>query len=202
MAQRTQADRTAATTAALLAAGRQLFGDQGFGATSTTELASHAGVTRGALYHHYEDKRGLFRAVYTRVAQEVVTQVWEAALAESRDTPAATARAHLHAGAAAFLGACTAPDVRRIMLLDAPAALGWETWRELEAEHALATIELALERAIQAGAIRPLPLTALAPVVLGALTESALQIAHADDTDAARAQALTTIDALLEGLAA
>lgn len=197
---RTQAQRTEATTGALIAAARQLFGDQGFARTSTNDVVAAAGVTRGALYHHFADKTDLFQAVYEQVESELVERVAQAAFAEQRETPRETALAHLRSGATEFLRACLEPEVHRITLLEAPAVLGWERWKELDAEYGLGLVRLALQRAMDAGAVRPLPLDATSHLVLGALTEAALMVARRDDPDGALDDAVEVVQALIDGL--
>lgn len=199
---RTQKERREATRGALIAAARRLFAEQGFAQTGTPQIVAEAGVTRGALYHHFADKTDLFKAVYETIEAELVETIWAAALAETRETPAETALAHLRAGAEAFLDACLDPQVHRITLIDAPVALGWEEWKRLDAEYGLGVVRLALQRATDAGALRPLPLDTLAHTVLGALTETALLVARADDPEAARDDAVEVVHVLIDGLRA
>ena len=113
--------RSAATRAALIDAGRRLFGERGYAAVGTEELVRAAGVTRGALYHQFRDKADLLDAVYNVVEAEITEQIATGALASGATDPLAA----LRAGARAFLDACAAPEVERIVLLDAPAVLGW-----------------------------------------------------------------------------
>jgi AcrR family transcriptional regulator len=197
---RTQQQRREATRGALVAAGRRLFAEQGFAHTGTTQIVAEAGVTRGALYHHFADKTDLFKAVYEHVEAELVEAIWTAALAETRDTPAETALAHLRAGAEAFVDASLDPQVHRITLIDAPVVLGWEQWKRIDADYGLGVVRLALQRATDAGALRPLPLDTLAHTVLGALTETALLVARSEDSQAARNEAVEVIHALIDGI--
>jgi AcrR family transcriptional regulator len=197
---RTQQQRREATRGALVAAGRRLFAEQGFAHTGTPQIVAEAGVTRGALYHHFADKTDLFKAVYEHVEAELVEAIWTAALAETRDTPAETALAHLRAGAEAFVDASLDPQVHRITLIDAPVVLGWEQWKRIDADYGLGVVRLALQRATDAGALRPLPLDTLAHTVLGALTETALLVARSEDSQAARNEAVEVIHALIDGI--
>ena len=142
---RTQAERTAATRAKLLGASRKLFAVNGFADVSTQEIVAAAGVTRGALYHQFADKAELFAAVYEEVEAELVTQIaTRIAEAEPADHLAA-----MRTGARLFLDLCSAPDVQRIVLIDAPAVLGWERWREIDAANGLGLIEASLAAAIE-----------------------------------------------------
>src|SRR3954447_19363244 len=122
----TKAEQTERTRAALIAAGRALFAERGFADTSTEELVRAAGVTRGALYHHFRDKRDLFEAVYEDVEQSLVAEI------ASSVTTATDPLEVLRQGADASLTACLAPAVRRIGPLDGPSVLGWERWREID----------------------------------------------------------------------
>src|SRR3954454_22606502 len=136
-ARRTQAQRTAATRARLLEAGRQLFATDGYAAVATQAIVDAAGVTRGALYHQFGDKAGLFAEVYEEVERELVTRISERIVAaEPADQLAA-----MRVGAQLFLEECSAPTVQRIALIDAPSVLGWERWREVGMKYGLGVIE-------------------------------------------------------------
>jgi AcrR family transcriptional regulator len=191
---RTQAERRAATRAALIAAARALFAERGYAAVGTEEIVRRAGVTRGALYHHFPAKPDLFRAVYERVEQELTERiVTEVPLVGD---PVAV----LRDGTAVFLDACLEPEVQRIALLDAPAVLGYEAWREIGERYGLGLIQAALQRAVDVGAIPAQPVRPLARVLLGALDEAALLIARADDVAAARREVGGTLEFLLTAL--
>ncbi|MDO8185213.1 TetR/AcrR family transcriptional regulator [Conexibacter sp. JD483] len=194
---RTQEERSTTTRAALLAAARPLFAAQGFGAVGTEAIVRAAGVTRGALYHQFADKTGLFAAVYEQVQQELALRI--AGQLGGVTDPAEA----LLAGIDAWLEAATEPDVQRIVLIEAPAVLGWERWRDAGQASAIGLVEAVLGAAIAAGSIVEQPLRPLAHVLIGALDEAALYIARADDADdadAAREQMRTVLRALLSGL--
>jgi AcrR family transcriptional regulator len=193
---RSQAERSEATRGALIEAGRRLFAERGYGSVGTEEIVRAAGVTRGALYHHFDGKPKLLEAVYEEIEAELSERIAAGALAGSATEPIEAMRA----GAAMFLDACTEPEVQQIVLLDAPAVLGWDRWREVAAEHGLGLIEGALGAAIEAGAISPQPLRPLAHVLMGALDEAAMLVARAEDPDATRAEVLAVLDALIGGL--
>src|SRR5687768_14440502 len=127
MSSRTQAERSESTRGALIAAARRLFAERGYADVGTEEIVRAAGVTRGALYHHFAGKRDVLRAVYEQLEGEIATEV--AAGVE----PGAGIVDTLSAGAERFLDHCLEPEVQRIVLLDAPAVLGWEEWREIGA---------------------------------------------------------------------
>src|SRR6266540_4757051 len=166
-----KADQAEATRAALLGAARELFAGRGYAAVPTEEIVQRAGVTRGALYHHFRDKRDLFRAVVEEVEQETVEKIASAARSES-DPWLAQQRA-----LGAFLDVCLEPDVQRIILTDAPSVLGLEAWREIEARYGLALVRAGLGLVMEAGLIAEQPLDPLAHLLLGALAEAGLVIA-------------------------
>lgn len=167
------------TVARLVAEGRKLFAENGFAATSAEEIVAAAGVTRGALYHHFDGKRGLFAAVVEQVQREIDRRV-HARVARERD-----AIASLIAGNDEFLAACVDPGVRRILLEDAPAVLGWEQWRRVDEANVLGSFKDALRKLREAGLIREVPLDAWAHVISGAANEGAFYISQAADREAA-----------------
>jgi AcrR family transcriptional regulator len=194
---RTQAERSAATRAALLAAARPLFADRGYAAVGTDELARAAGVTRGALYHQFDGKLGLFAAVFEEVEAELVARV-DVAFAELFATdPLAAARA----GVDGWLEAALDPAVQRIVLLDAPAALGWERWREIGRRYGVGLVEGAVAALVEVGVYPPQPVRPLAHLLVGALEEGTLYAASAADPVSATAEVRAALHALLEGLA-
>lgn len=194
---RTQAQRTAATRALLLAAGRELFATQGYAAVSTQAIVDAAGVTRGALYHQFGDKTGLFSEVYEQVEQDIVAAI-SARIAAAGPTDQLEA---MRVGARLFLEECSAPGVQRIVLIDAPSVLGWQRWREVGEKYGLGVIEAMLAQAISDGVIPEQPLRPTAHVLLGALDEAALFVARADDADAALRQMYSVCDRMISGIA-
>lgn len=194
---RTKAGQREATTAALIKAGRELFAERGYAAVGTEEIVARAGVTRGALYHHFKGgKEELFHAVVVEINAETVRHVSAVARAQADPWD------QLAAGAEAFLDAFAATEVQRIVLVDAPSVLGWDIWRAIDSEQGLGLVEAAIQRAIDAGRLTPQPAKALAHVVLGALNEAAMVVAGADDPAAARTEMSATVRRLLEGLRA
>lgn len=192
-----QAERSESTRAALVAAGRRLFAERGYAAVGTPEVVELAGSSRGALYHQFKDKRDLFRAVYEQIQQEIVQQVMDTLAAEQAAGPMAA----LQAGLRTFLASCVEPERVRIMLIDAPAVLGWQEWRSLDEKYGLGLVISGLEAGVDAGALRrDLSIRPTALMILSALGEAALFIANAEDPDAARAQTEPAALALLDGL--
>ena len=194
---RTQADRTAATRALLIDSARKLFAEKGFSAVSTEAIVAAAGVTRGALYHQFDDKAALFAAVYEEVENELVADVAERIVVAG---PGDELQA-MRVGARLFLDLVSAPDVQQIVLIDAPAVLGWEQWRAVGIKYGLGIIEVLLAQAIADGVVPDQPLRPTAHVLLAALDEAALYIARAADTDDAREQMEQVCDRMIAGIA-
>ena len=193
---RTQGERSEATRGALVSAARRLFAERGYAGVGTEEIVRAAGVTRGALYHHFDGKRDLFEAVYVQIEKELAERIAAGALAANADSPLAAMRA----GAEMFLHACTEPEAQRIVLLDGPAVLGWDRWREIAAEYGLGLIEASLQAAIDAGAIASQPVRPLAHVLMGALDEAAMLVGRAEDPERMRREVGRTLDSLIEAL--
>lgn len=194
---RTQAERTAATRARLLEAGRQLFATDGFAAVPTQAIVDAAGVTRGALYHQFGDKTGLFAEVYEEVERDLVSTI-TARIVDAAPPDQLTA---MRVGSRLFLEECSAPEVQRIVLIDAPAVLGWDRWREVGMKYGLGVIEAMLAAAMADGVIPEQPLRPTAHILLGALDEAALYVSRSDDTDYALAQMYSVCDRLISGIA-
>jgi AcrR family transcriptional regulator len=186
--------RSEATRGLLVTAARRLFGARGYASVGTEEIVRAAGVTRGALYHQFRDKADLFAAVAEQVEAEIMEQVVAGAGA------AADPVEELRTGMRLFLDACADPEVERIILLDAPAVLGWEGWRDLAGRYGLGLVQLALQAAIDAGAIIPQPVVPLAHVLVGALDECALYVARAQDPDMARQDCTAILDRILRSI--
>lgn len=180
LSSRTQAERLAATRAALLKEARTIFAASGYEAAATEEIVKRAKVTRGALYHHFRDKQALFEAVVEEVARGIARTI------DDMTVPLTDPLAALIEGTRAFLNACLDPAVRRIYLIDAPAVLGWHRWREIDAPHGVRSLREGVAAVLAA---RPDPGLAVEPVTFllsGAFNEAALWIAEAKDEKAAR----------------
>ena len=190
-----KAEQSEATRAALVGAAEELFAERGFAETATEAVVKTAGVTRGALYHHFTDKTDLFRAVYERLEQRMIDQVEEAVAGLTDPIEV------LHRGTDAFLDACMEPAVQRIVLLEGPTVLGWETWRQIDMAYGLGMVTAVLEVAMQTGAIRDAPVEALAHIHLGGLNEGAMLMASAPDPDAARQRTGEALKVVTDGLA-
>ena len=184
----------AATRAALLAVARELFAVRGFTDVSIDEIVHGARVTKGALYHHFDDKQALFRAVVEAIEAEIAGRVRAAAAKESKPWDQLVAACH------AYLDACMDRDVQRIVVLDAASVLGWRLWCEIDKAFGLGILHERLAAALDAGLIEPQPLEPAAQLVLGALNVAGRVIAEADNAAASRAVVGATIDRLLSGL--
>ncbi|MGH2902751.1 MAG: TetR/AcrR family transcriptional regulator [Solirubrobacteraceae bacterium] len=190
-----RAESSEATRAALIEAARELFAHHGYNAVSTQEIVRRARVSRGALYHHFRDKRDLFRAVFEQVDQELVQQLAQAGLGIEDPW------AQLNAGWKAFLDACVKQQaVQRIGFVEAPAVLGWAQWRQLDSAYALGLVRTVLENAMQSGMIQQHPVAPLAHVILGALNEAGMLIANAKDPEATRGEVADALTYLFDGL--
>ncbi|BDP43903.1 TetR family transcriptional regulator (plasmid) [Deinococcus aetherius] len=192
----TKAAQRERTVQSLIVAGRELFTERGYAHTSTADLVERAGVTRGALYHHFKDKQDLFVAVLGAVQAEVAVRV-ELAASQGADP-----WAQLRLGCQAFMRASLDPEVRRIMLLDGPAVVGWRVWRDLDQAHAVRSLREGLLALQKIGELRDVPLGASVHLLSGAMNEAALWIAQSPQPDAALAEAGEALDVLLESLRA
>lgn len=179
--------RSERTTLALLRTARELFARRGYAGTSTPDIVREAGVSRGALYHHFADKMDLFRAVVDR-EQAAVAIAIEAASSDMSDPVAA-----ILSGGDAFLDAMRDPGRRRILLIDGPAVLGDAAMRDIDRQHGARTLVEGIQAAVDSGHLRPLPVGALADLLSAAFDRAAL----ADDPGGEYREA---IRGLLEGL--
>jgi AcrR family transcriptional regulator len=188
------AERVEETREALITAARSLFAERGFADVGTEEIVRSARLTRGALYHHFDSKEDLFRAVYERVEQELVERIAADA------TSAADPLEALRAGAHAFLDACEDRAVQRIALIDAPSVLGWERWREIGLKYGFGLVQGTLEAAIDAGLIERQPVRPLAHLLLGSIDEAAMLVARAEDHGKTKREVAAAVDRYLDSL--
>jgi AcrR family transcriptional regulator len=183
-------ERAAATRERLLGAARELFAERGYGDVGTEELVQRARVTRGALYHHFKDKRDLFRAVHEQMEEELAQSIGSK-LAGIEDPEEL-----LRVGISSFLDAVMDPAVMQITLTDAPAVLGWAQWREIDAKYGLGLITGGLNLAMETGYIERQPVEPLAHLLLGGMGEAAMLVANG----AAREEVEAALRAVVEGL--
>lgn len=190
----TKVQQREATIARLIEVATEIFTRDGYANAATEEIVQLAGVTRGALYHHFGSKEGLFQAVLAHIQQQVASRI-EAVVAGQENI-----WDEIVAGCMAFLEASIDPQVQRIMLVDAPAVLGWSLWRELDSQNSMKLLRAGLAELIEAGKLPPLPLDALTHLLSGAMNESALWIAQADDAEQALEEAKQALKYVLETL--
>jgi AcrR family transcriptional regulator len=193
---RTQLERSAATREALVRAARTLFAERGFAAVGTEAIVHAAGVTRGALYHQFTDKNDLFAAVFEAVESDLTARIDAAVAASGETDPLAL----MKLGARVWLTECAEPEVHRVVLLDAPAVLGWQRWREIGLRYGLGLVQSLVEIAMASGRIPERAPEPLAHVLIGALDEAALYLARHEDRAWAQDQVLAAIDRIIDGL--
>jgi AcrR family transcriptional regulator len=182
------------TRTKLVDAGRTLFGSAGFAATKATDIAEQAGVTRGALLHHFVDKEGLFAAVLEVVEEGVAQRVGTAAIKGSDPLQ------WLTLGFDAFLSECVTPEITQIMLIDGPSVLGWEAWHQIDSRYGYRPVLDTVRAAVAAGQLAPDDPESLAYLLLGALTEAGTIIGQSDDREAMRARMAASLSRLIDGL--
>jgi AcrR family transcriptional regulator len=171
-------ERGRATRAHLIEVATRLFAERGYDGTSIEAVLAESGVSRGSLYHHFPGKEALFWAVLEDVG-DLAGQQGEEAMRDAPDPVAA-----LRAGGLVWIRQASDPVVRQIMLIDAPAVLGWQRWRELD-EPVLEVIRGALGYAAEAGRIEHRHVDTFAHIALAAANEVAMMVARADDPAAA-----------------
>ncbi|MCT2591975.1 TetR/AcrR family transcriptional regulator [Streptomyces sp. N2-109] len=184
-----RAEQRAETRRALLLEGRRQFARDGYHGVVLEEIARATGVTKGAAYHHFGSKAGLFRAVVAEAQQEVAGRV--AGAAEGHDDP----WEQLLAGCRAFLAAGSDPEIQRITLVDGPTVLGWNEWRAMDEASSARHLSEALEALIATGAIVPQPVEPLTRLLSGAMNEAAVWLARPSATATATAAATAPDDA-------
>jgi AcrR family transcriptional regulator len=193
---RTQEERSAATRDALISAARKLWGLRGYAEVGTPEIATAAGVTRGAMYHQFADKAALFAEVVEAVEQDVMARMATLVAESGATTPADAIRAAVDA----WLEVSGDPEVRQLILLDAPSVLGWAAFRDVAQRYSLGMTEQLLTEAIRAGQLADQPVRALAHVLIGALDEAAMAIATADDPKRARRETGEVLHRLIDAM--
>ncbi len=190
-----QRERSDATVEDLIRAGRALFAAEGYAGTSLDTVCERAGVTKGALYHHFAGKRQLFGAVYSR-EQEHLAATITAAYREAADDPWEA----VFEGSRAYLEASLDPEVQRITLFDAPGALGWEAMRDMGV-NCRELILRGVERALRKDAIPPRPPGPLTAMLYGGLSESAMAVVRAEDPQTALKETVDDLRRLFDAIA-
>ena len=193
---RTQEERSAATRDALISAARKLWGLRGYAEVGTPEIATAAGVTRGAMYHQFADKAALFGEVVEAVEQDVMARMATVVAESGATTPGDAIRAAVDA----WLEVSGDPEVRQLILLDAPSVLGWAGFRDVAQRYSLGMTEQLLTGAMDAGQLARQPVRPLAHVLIGALDEAAMFIATADDPKRARRETGEVLHRLIDAM--
>ena len=194
---KSKADQSRATIGKLLLVAQAEFSQKGYAAASTEQIVKLAGVTRGALYHHFKDKRDLFLAVFIEAQREIGRRI------EQRADATTDLWSQLVNGCRAFLEACSDPVLQQIVVIDAPSVLDWHTYRQVDdtlPDSGLALLKACLASLVDHRLIRPLPVNALAHLLSGAMDEAAVWIAHCADSQKALSQAQTSLEVLLDSL--
>jgi AcrR family transcriptional regulator len=186
-------ERGQATRAHLIEVATRLFAAQGYDGTSIEAVLAESGVSRGSLYHHFAGKDALFQAVLAEISAEVGRQGAEA----TRDAPDPVAA--LRGGCLAWIRVAGDPVVQQVMLIDAPAVLGWQRWRELDDSN-LEVIRAAVSYAAEAGRVEPGHVDTFAHIVLAAANEVAMMIARAEDPAAALSAGESAVAEFLDRL--
>ncbi len=191
-----KAEQRERTRARLIALARDEFGKRGYTGVGTERLVARAKLTRGALYHQFADKRALFQAALEDAQGDIVAAIGRAVENAADDWSI------LRDGCHAFLREASRPEIRRIVLIDGPAVLGWSEWRRIDAANGIKELREGLRVMMEKKVIKAAPLDALTFMLSGAMNDGALWIADADDTETALGRAMETMDMLLEGLRA
>lgn len=196
MAVNKRVEQGQATRAALIELATELFATNGYDATAIPAVLDAAGVSRGALYHHFESKEALFEAVLESVEAQAMVKVTRAARGATDPLDG------LRRGCSAYLAMCRDPVVRQISLIDAPAVVGWQRWREIDEQHAFGLVKAAIAAIAADGRVKPELVDVMAHMVLAALLEVALLVARADEGRLAIRRGQEAIDELLTALLA
>ncbi len=187
-----RAEHAQATRKAVLQSARKLFAQQGYAATSLDQIARSARVTKGAVYHHFQGKKDVFRAVYELLSSEFETEL----RARAESTPP---NERLLSTIELLLTKADDPQIRTILFRDGPAVLGGEC-RAIDRRHYLGLLEAQLQALTEAGVLRPAPIEVLSRLLLAALVEGSDMLGHAEDFDGARASLREALALLMSGL--
>jgi AcrR family transcriptional regulator len=189
-------ERGQSTREQLIAIATRLFGERGYEGASIEAVLRESGVSRGALYHHFDSKEALFEAVF----EAVETNVGHETVAASAgiDDPVEA----LRAGCLAWVRMAADPVIGRVVIIDAPAVLGWDRWREIESRYGLGLLKVALQGVADTGRLQADLVDLFAHMVLAAVNEIAQLVARADDADAAIREGEAAVDKLLTRLLA
>lgn len=189
-----QAERRAATMRDVEKAARALFGARGFADTTVDDIAARAGVAKGAVYHHFASKEEIFARVLEAIQAELAAAQVPPASAKPRDPLDMIAAGILH-----YLLAISQPDIKRILLIDGPAVMGWQKWRDIDMRYFGALTKAGLANAL-GDRVSPREIEPLAHLLMGAIMEAALVCATAKNPRKLAKELSAGIRALLGGL--
>jgi AcrR family transcriptional regulator len=190
-----QEDRRTATRGAIITAACDAFGSEGYANVSVDQIASRAGVAKGAIYHHFSSKDVLFEAVLESVSSAILREVLVAISAGQNFWE------EMALGNRAFFAACSGPERSRILLHDGPAVLGWQRWRQIDQRHFGGLLRVALSRAMEEGVLIRMDVEIVSRALLGAVTEAVISCAEAEDFMACAEGYLAILGVLVAGLA-
>jgi AcrR family transcriptional regulator len=193
---RTQAQRRAATRAAILTAARELFAEHGYHGCSIDTILIRAESSKGAFYHHFRDKAAVLEALLAEFEEEGVRRAkqWSDGMTSPLEI--------IRVSAKNLLAWCTDPYVRQVVLTDALSVLGFVRWHQIDDRYTLDVLDRLLQRGIEVGDVRPLPSTRMMARLINAATnEAALFVANAVDVEASRDEASAGIDHLIMSIA-
>ncbi len=173
-----------------------MFYQNGYEKASIEEIIQTAGISRGALYHHFENKLALFEAVFDNIQAQIADNILDAANKEPEKWN------QLLAGCRAFLQSCIDPKIQRIAIIEAPSVLDWNTWRKVDSVHGLSLLKSCLNELMNDGIIKTQPLEILSHLLSGAMNEAALYIAHSKNPKKSLKEAVAIIEQLLGSLKA
>lgn len=196
MPKRTQAARTARTRTALIEKATVLFAKRGYANVGTEQLVEECGLTRGALYHHFDSKQGLFEAVVESIQAKVAAEI------ERDAAKAADPWEGIKAGCAAFVRTCMREEYRQILAVDAMSVLGFVRWREIDAQHGVATLRAGLTECMEAGLMNEQPVEPLARLISGAINEATLWLAESPKSQHRRKEVFKTLERMLDAIRA
>ena len=192
----TKVEQREATRKKLIDTAKKLFSQAGYASVSTENLVSSAGVTRGALYHHFRNKKDLFLAVFEEAQQEIASRIREAASKASEPWQ------ELLMGSEAFLEACIDPRIQQIVTIDAPSILGWDLWREIDEQYGFVELKESLNNLRELGVIQDIDIESLAHLLSGAMNDAILWIAKSSNQKTDLKRTLDTLETLLSGIRA
>jgi AcrR family transcriptional regulator len=190
----TQEERREATRNAVLVAAQMRFGSFGYSRVTVDEIAADAKVAKGAIYHHFPTKADLFEAVLQIAASKILSEVQATVMQQSNILTA------MFAGNRAFFASCANPQFAQIFLKDGPAVLGWHRWREIDASLFGGMVRDGLFAAMELGIIVKRPINPLVHLILGAVTEAAIDCANSENFAETAEIYLEGLEAILNGL--